>query len=214
MRETLYRLLAFLTLHMTTPPTKYLGKCLRITTAAGSSQLDSDEAATPDDDESGTSEYDCSDDDDHDATSPCNDDETFPTWFQQHGHKKLPNSNVTSAGAIASVISFAVSHGLTWSALGDLTKLINLLLGADAFPRSKFILRQLWAKKVEDTVQHHFFCEQCKCVMTEHDDSVQCTNCRRVNAVRALKDEGSFFVILNLKTQLKFIIDQIQRGGS
>lgn len=176
--------------------------------STGSSQLDSDGAATADDDESDTSEYDCSDDGDHDATGPFNDDETLPTWFQQHGHEKLPNSNVTKAGAIASVVSFAVSHGLTWSALGDLTKLINLLLGANALPRSKFILRQLWAKKVEDTVQHHFFCEKCKCIMTEHDDSAQCTNCRRVKAVQALKDEGSFFVILNLKTQLKFVIDQ------
>ncbi|KAL1414267.1 hypothetical protein MTO96_007631 [Rhipicephalus appendiculatus] len=66
----------------------------------------------------------------------------------------------------------------------------------------------LWAKKVEDSVQHHFFCEQCKCIMNEHDDSAQCSNFRWVKAVRALKDEGSFFVILNLKTQLKFVIDQ------
>ncbi|KAL1480323.1 hypothetical protein MTO96_051129 [Rhipicephalus appendiculatus] len=175
---------------------------------SGSSQRDSDEAATPDGDESCTSDYDCSDDNGHDSTGPFNNDEALPAWFTKRGHETLANSNLTKAGALVSVISFAVSHGLTWSALGDLTKLINLLLGADALPRSKFLLRQLWAKKVEDTVQHHFFCEHCKCSMTEHDGSAQCTNCHRVKAVQALKDEGSFFVILNLKAQLKFVIYQ------
>ncbi|KAH7978145.1 hypothetical protein HPB49_004611 [Dermacentor silvarum] len=146
--------------------------------------------------------------DEYDASNFSDGDSTLPSWFSQYGGEKLPNSNVTKAAAIAAVMSFAVSQGLTWTALGDLAKLINFIVGTNVLPQSKFTFRKLWARDMQDVVQHHFYCEPCKRVMATHGNSAECNSCHSVRTTQSLKNEGSFFFILNLATQLSLMIER------
>lgn len=155
--------------------------------------------------------YSCDDSDDGSGdgcTQDSSNEDTLPSWFARFGSERLPHSNVSKAGAIAAVMSFAVSHGLTWTAMGDLAKLINFLLGTNALPQSKYLFRKLWSRDVRDVVQRHFYCEPCKCVMIKHDSTAECGRCHIVRGTQVLKDEGCFFIILNLATQLGITIDR------
>ncbi|KAL3201692.1 hypothetical protein MRX96_042863 [Rhipicephalus microplus] len=49
--------------------------------------------------------------------------EILATAFGKLSSEKHPNLGTSKAGAAAMAMSFAISHGLTWTALGDLAKL-------------------------------------------------------------------------------------------
>ncbi|KAK8756786.1 hypothetical protein V5799_000512 [Amblyomma americanum] len=134
-------------------------------------------------------------------------DDGLPSSFAQFSNEKLPNTEVTKMGAIAAVMAYAVSHGLTWAALGDLIKLINFLIGQNALPQSTYTFRKLWCKEKQDIVQYHYFCETCGALLNVIEKSAQCPNCRYTSALQKLKDCGSFFIILNLHKQLSFAIE-------
>ncbi|KAH9382905.1 hypothetical protein HPB48_023530 [Haemaphysalis longicornis] len=49
------------------------------------------------------------------------DDDIVVYSFSQFSAEQLPNLGTSKAGAVAMAMSFAIAHGLTWSALGDLS---------------------------------------------------------------------------------------------
>ncbi|KAK8759804.1 hypothetical protein V5799_028929 [Amblyomma americanum] len=134
-------------------------------------------------------------------------DDGLPSSFAQFSNEKLPNAEVTKMGAIAAVMAYAVSHGLTLAALGDLIKLINFLFRQNVLPQSTYAFRKLWCKEKQDIVQYHYFCETCGALLNVIEKSAQCPNCRYTSALQKLKDRGSFFIILNLHKQLSFAIE-------
>lgn len=67
----------------------------------------------------------------------------------------LPNSVLTVAEALLSILTFCVTAGLNWNQLEDLIKLVNLLLGDSIIPCSRHLLRKMW--DTSSTVRHHFF---------------------------------------------------------
>ncbi|KAK8759801.1 hypothetical protein V5799_028930 [Amblyomma americanum] len=88
-------------------------------------------------------------------------DDGLPSSFAQFSNEKLPNAEVTKMGAIAAVMAYAVSHGLTWAALRDLINLINFLFGHNVLPQSTYAFRKLWCKEKQDIMQYHYFYETC-----------------------------------------------------
>ncbi|XP_077554020.1 uncharacterized protein LOC144168898 [Haemaphysalis longicornis] len=128
--------------------------------------------------------------------------------FAKFDGQTLPNSQVTKTGAIAAVMAFAISHGLSWAALGDLTKLINFLFGANALPPSMYLFRKLWSDETQDVVQYHYVCEQCSAEMNVDLDEAHCSVCNHSETVKMLRDRGSFFVMLNLEKQVRFLIEK------
>ncbi|KAL1439217.1 hypothetical protein MTO96_001312 [Rhipicephalus appendiculatus] len=91
------------------------------------------------------------------------DTELLARCIRDFGQKTLPCSSTTLAEAILLIMSFVVAHGLTWSAVDDLLKLVNALLGhqQSGLPRSKYLFRKLWAPKIDKIVQQHYYCEVC-----------------------------------------------------
>ncbi|KAH8036184.1 hypothetical protein HPB51_019417 [Rhipicephalus microplus] len=63
------------------------------------------------------------------------------------GTKTLPGSATTIAVAIVLIMSFIAAHGLSWSAVDDLLKLLEALFGREkcGLPQLKYLLRKLWA---------------------------------------------------------------------
>ncbi|KAH9374695.1 hypothetical protein HPB48_011321 [Haemaphysalis longicornis] len=128
--------------------------------------------------------------------------------FAKFDGQTLPNSQVTKTGAIAAVMAFAISHGLSWAALGDLTKLINFLFGANALPPSMYLFRKLWSDETQDVVQYHYVCEQCTAEMNVDLDEAHCSVYNHSETVKMQRDRGSVFVMLNLEKQVRFLIEK------
>ncbi|KAH7932922.1 hypothetical protein HPB49_004901 [Dermacentor silvarum] len=89
-------------------------------------------------------------------------EEILATTFAAFSSEKLPNLGTSKAGAAAMAMSFAVAHGLTWTALGDLAALVNSITGADVLPRNKYAFRKLWSTKKSDLVNYWYLCDVCK----------------------------------------------------
>lgn len=152
--------------------------------------------------------YDSDDESDSGFLDVSDEDGMLHSRFAQFDDQKLPNSQVTRSGAIAAIMSFAVAHGLTWSALGDLAKLVNFLFGTDVLPKSKYLFRQLWSKETQDIVQQHYVCEKCESEMEAQGLSAHCPMCQHTDRIQTLKDRGLFFVILNMEKQLSFLLEK------
>ncbi|KAL1473064.1 hypothetical protein MTO96_038949 [Rhipicephalus appendiculatus] len=75
--------------------------------------------------EAGVEDYPALDDIIEDIT----DAEIAALSFGNLSGEKLPNIGTSQAGAVAMAMSFAVAHGLTWAALGDLAGLVNSIVG-------------------------------------------------------------------------------------
>ncbi|KAH7952635.1 hypothetical protein MRX96_008593 [Rhipicephalus microplus] len=134
------------------------------------------------------------------------DEQDFLSQISGFSQETVPGSQVTKAGAIAAVMAYAVSHGLTWTALGDLTMLINFLFGATVLPRSDYMLRKLWMRETEEVLQYFYVCEACSNEMTTQGKVAKCAFCQRTGSLQSLKERGSFFIILNLHMQLSFLL--------
>lgn len=113
------------------------------------------------------------------ADSAANDDplmdsiseeELLGAAFAAFSSEKLPNLGTSKAGAVAMAMSFAVAHGLTWMALGDLCVLINSIAGTDVLPRNKYGFRKLWSARKADLVETWYLCHVCKAVVTTVGD--------------------------------------------
>ncbi|XP_050034498.1 uncharacterized protein [Dermacentor andersoni] len=160
---------------------------------------------TRSDDEQGSSE-DSSEESDgfEEAQSESGDNRQFSGFSVE----TLPGSQVTKAGAIAAVMAYAIAHGLTWTALGDLSKLINFLFGASVLPRSEYMFRKLWSNEAEEVLRYYYVCETCSAVMTPQGKMAQCQICEHTERLQALKEQGSFFIILDFHKQLSFLIEK------
>ncbi|KAH9379026.1 hypothetical protein HPB48_010120 [Haemaphysalis longicornis] len=91
--------------------------------------------------------------------------------------EQLPNLGTSKAGAVAMAMSFAVAHGLTWSALGDLATLVNKIVGTEVLPRSKYMFRKPWSTKKSDLVKYWYFCETCHGVLKVEGSAGLCDVC-------------------------------------
>ncbi|KAL1472844.1 hypothetical protein MTO96_039062 [Rhipicephalus appendiculatus] len=161
--------------------------------------------STSDDGEENSDEYCSCEDDDREDTPE--DEHGFLPQISGFSLETLPGSQVTKAGAVAAVMAYAVAHGLTWTALGDLSKLINFLFGANVLPRSDYMFRKLWTRDTE--VLHYFFvCEACSNEMIREGKVAKCALCKRTESLQSLKERGSFFIILDLHKQLSSLLEK------
>ncbi|KAH7974577.1 hypothetical protein HPB49_017064 [Dermacentor silvarum] len=170
--------------------------------------------------ESGCSGED-SDHTDEERSDPANgpvpqfhDTELLAQCVRHFGNKTLPSSSTTLAEAVVLIMAFVVAHGLTWSAVDDLLKLVDALFGhrPSGLPRSKYLFRKLWAPKCEQIAQRHYYCELCMSLleMSENKRSLHCTICQLSYDVSEVKKKGCFFAIMDIKEQLQHIIARVK----
>lgn len=60
---------------------------------------------------------------------PFDESELLAKCIAYFGTKTLPGSSTTLAVAIVLIMSFIIAHGLPWSAVDDLLKLVKALCG-------------------------------------------------------------------------------------
>lgn len=138
-----------------------------------------------------------------DDADMCNDEVPEDDW-NTLSQTTLPNSVLTVAEALLSILTYSVSAGLNWNQLEDLVKLVNFLLGDKVIPCSRHILRKMWASS--SSVQHHFFCSACKSYAGEPAVlDITCSNCGENVCVSNFK-KSNFFSTLNVKKQLEDLL--------
>lgn len=93
------------------------------------------------------------------------DTELLAQCVRHFGNKTLPSSSTTLAEAVVLIMAFVVAHGLTWSAVHDLLKLVDALFGhrPSGLPRSKYLFRKLWAPKCEQIERRDITIANCVC---------------------------------------------------
>ncbi|KAG0444676.1 hypothetical protein HPB47_013520, partial [Ixodes persulcatus] len=130
--------------------------------------------------------------------------------LREFGREGLPHSCTTKGEAVAMVMSLMVAGGLSWADLDNLLVVINTMFApaADVLPRSKYLFRKLWTKQTDALIQYHFYCTCCCDRMTGTPDSEEltCQTCSHRTSARQLKNEGAFFVTLNMHDQLQHVI--------
>ncbi|KAM7301078.1 hypothetical protein ISCGN_016640 [Ixodes scapularis] len=133
-------------------------------------------------------------------------EDILSSCFEQFGAEKLPNTETTKAGAIAMVMSFIAGNGLTWTALGQCVCMINTIFGKDVLPQTKYVFRKLWAGKTKDLVNYHYLCPSCEGMMKMEGAAGHCEVCQQKATQKKLRAQGSFFMMLDMEKQVKFLI--------
>ncbi|KAM7282781.1 uncharacterized protein ISCGN_000022 [Ixodes scapularis] len=128
--------------------------------------------------------------------------------FNQFGTETLPHSTTTKAGAIAMIMAHVVSQGMTWSGLDSLLVLINALFGRQVVPQSKYAFRKLWSATTKNLVRHYYLCEGCGAVLEDAETAASCSVCQQGIDLKVLKENGSYFVMLDMTKQLSFVIEK------
>lgn len=150
------------------------------------------------------------------ALSDDEDEESDAAYFRhKYGESTLPHQTTTQAQAILLVLAYIVSAGLSWTQVDGLLKLVNALFGEAVLPNSKFLLRKIWTNANKEMMNYNFFCENCHRLLLvskkpTQNQQMTCPLCNIVYFSNEMIEKGTFFLIFNLKKQIKNLIN-IQR---
>ncbi|KAL1417626.1 hypothetical protein MTO96_026679 [Rhipicephalus appendiculatus] len=174
-----------------------------------SGSTDCDVSSVPQDAHQGATSNDDSDGSDLNDETACDDDdmcsgEVPKDDWSTLSQATLPNSVLTVAEALLSILTFCISAGLNWNQMEDLVKLVNYLLGDSVIPCSRHLLRKMW--ETSGTVHHHFFCSSCKTYAGNRAaQDITCSNCSENVCLSNFK-KNNFFSTLSVKKQLEDLL--------
>ncbi|KAG0443402.1 hypothetical protein HPB47_014960 [Ixodes persulcatus] len=143
---------------------------------------------------------------DNDEMGPGSIEDFFSLCVEEFGTSTLPHSPTTKAGAIAMIMSYAVSERSTWTGLGKLLSLVNTLFGCTVLPATTYKFRKLWAKKTTEIVKYHYLCPACGTVLDTDCTLARCNACQFEETTTKLRRDGSYFLMLDFHEQLKQLI--------
>ncbi|KAH6920825.1 hypothetical protein HPB50_028184 [Hyalomma asiaticum] len=126
--------------------------------------------------------------------------------------RPIGNGNSLSVGdALVLAMDFAIKHGLAWTAIEDLLKYSNKLLGADVLPDSKYLFRKFSGASPEE-MTFFFYCPDCHRLLAKTGGSLEERNrmadtcCGKHHTGRQLTAKGCFFVSFPLKKQFASVL--------
>lgn len=121
-----------------------------------------------------------------------------------------PNIQCSIADALIMIETYRIRHNLNWTAVVDLTLLINTILGTNALPTSKY----LYKKKITSTANFeqtlHFCCKKCKLYLGTKKEldqlgETQCLICNEEVTTKT-KYQTNFFITMPVEPQIKEMI--------
>lgn len=121
------------------------------------------------------------------------------------------STNCTIQDAYIMIYSYAIRHDLTQTAIEDLIKLVNNIIGNGKLSPSKYTFKKKFGEK-DCTPKKHFTCGKCDLylgTLKEIEDSQQkcCQNCND-EIQTDTKYKKNHFVTIPLRNQLKTVLEQ------
>lgn len=122
------------------------------------------------------------------------------------------STNCTVSDAMLIIHAYSVRHDLSWTAIEDLIKLINRVIGERKIPASKYLFKQKFAKSIKCKPVKHFVCQECKLYLgtleeIKEADSEYCPNCQ-CKIQTDTKYAKNHFVTIPLREQLVKILQR------
>lgn len=134
------------------------------------------------------------------------------SFFRMEFRRPIGNGSKLSVGdALVLAMDFAIKHGLAWTAIEDLLKYSNNLLGTDALPDSKYLFRKFSGTSPEE-MNFFFYCPVCHRLLAKTGGRLEERNgmsgmcCGKRHTGRQLSQKGCFFVSLPLKKQFASVL--------
>ncbi|EEC04555.1 hypothetical protein IscW_ISCW003364 [Ixodes scapularis] len=118
--------------------------------------------------------------------------------------------------ALVLAMDIAIKHGLAWTAIEDILKFGNLMLGRNVLPETKYIFRKFSGSSPEE-MTFHFCCPSCETLLAKtggklserNSLSCTCTICGEKYLCRQLMTNGNYFVSLPLQKQFASLLADI-----
>ncbi|XP_040073253.1 uncharacterized protein LOC115332464 [Ixodes scapularis] len=126
------------------------------------------------------------------------------------GAETLPHSTTTKAAAVAMIMAFVASEGLTWKGLDNLLVMINFFFAPEpaVLPPSKYLFRKLWGSETESAVVRHYYCRACNDLLDIAEEAGICPTCEKTTSLNDAKKDGAFFVVLDIHKQLNHVVQR------
>lgn len=77
------------------------------------------------------------------------------------------NSPTTISETLQMVMMHAMKHKLTWTAVEDMLKMINTILGQSVLPQTKYAFNKIFG--TADSMTFHFYCTDCSHYLKKYD---------------------------------------------
>ncbi|CAN7939479.1 unnamed protein product, partial [Ixodes hexagonus] len=115
--------------------------------------------------------------------------------------------------ALVLAMDIAIKHGLAWTAIEDILKFGNLMLGHNVLTETKYLFRKFFGSSPEE-MTFHFYCPSCENLLAKTGGKLSernrlsstCTICGEKYLGRQLMTNGNFLVSLPLKKQFASLL--------
>ncbi|KAH6927238.1 hypothetical protein HPB50_001114 [Hyalomma asiaticum] len=114
---------------------------------------------------------------------------------------------------LALAVNFAIEYALPWKAAEALQKLLAYVLRRSDLPLTKFLFIKNAGISI-DAAKFHFYCDNCKSLVSETSGLLAerngvrgcCNVCTKVYSGREMMQDGHFYVSLPLRQQLESLL--------
>lgn len=123
----------------------------------------------------------------------------------------IENVCASRGEVLLNTLELVKQHRLPHEVHANILKLINSIFIANVVPDTRYLLDDLY--KSSSGISYHFYCEVCSEILPtadfHADGTVQCVHeeCNHLNSMKDLRDKNSYFVTVDIPTQLKLLLN-------
>lgn len=119
--------------------------------------------------------------------------------------EQLSASTIVSKGEVLLMsLVIGLRHSLSWTAITDILKMINVMFGERIVPDTKFLLHKYFSAEIK-SANYHVYCPNCIKYLGIQESIRNLNNCECGFNIKTATTI-SFFVEFNLKDQLKKLL--------
>ena len=112
------------------------------------------------------------------------------------------NAPITLGQCLLLIMSFVIGDNLTSVAIGNLLKLLSMILPIGSrLPRTKYLFDK-YSNGFRQGLEYKLFCPSCE-TLIKTSDSLKCTICDEEYELQQLLEKGNLFLYLPIEKQLK-----------
>lgn len=123
-----------------------------------------------------------------------------------------PNTNCTVYDASLMIHTFSIRHDLSWTAIENLIKMVNIFIGEDKLPTSIHLFKQKFKKSIQCVPVKHFICHNCGLYLgtlpdIKEQETNACINCGS-EIVTDTKFKRNHFVTMPVREHIRNVLER------